>query len=63
MYYFDVYRKEIIEKPLLSGKEIIEILGIEPSPLVGKIKKALLEKQIEGVIRTKEQALEFVRNL
>jgi len=31
--------------------------------LVGKIKKALLEKQIEGVIRTKEQALEFVRNL
>ncbi|HCB69015.1 MAG TPA: HD domain-containing protein [Persephonella sp.] len=62
-YYFDIYLKSIVETPLLSGKEIMEILSIEPSPKVGYIKDKLLKAQIEGKIRTKQQAVEFIKEL
>ncbi|WP_293448696.1 hypothetical protein [Persephonella sp.] len=62
-YYFDFYTKNIVEELLLSGKEIIEILGISPSPLVGKIKKELLKQQIKGEIKTKDQAISFIKSL
>ncbi len=62
-YYFDVYLKEIIEEPLLSGREIMDILGLKPSPEVGKIKKVLLKEQIAGRIKNKEEAKMFVKHL
>ena len=62
-YYFNVYTKEIIENPLLSGKEIVEILDLKPSPKVGIIKEMLLEAQIEGVVRTKKQAVQFIKSI
>jgi len=61
-YYENLYKKEIIEEPLLTGEEIIKLLNIKPSPLVGKIKKELEKKQIEGVIKTKEEAIKFILN-
>jgi poly(A) polymerase len=62
-YYFDVYLKEIVEEPLLSGREIMDILGLKPSPEVGKIKKLLLKEQIKGKIKNKEEAKMFVKYL
>jgi poly(A) polymerase len=62
-YYFDVYLKEVVDEPLLSGKEIMEILNLKPSPKVGEIKEKLLKAQIEGIVKTKEQALNFVKSL
>ncbi len=62
-YYFDFYTKNIIEKPLLSGKEIMEILDLPQSPLIGRIKQQLLKKQIKGEIKTKDQAVSFIRSL
>ena len=62
-YYFNVYLKEIIEEPLLSGKEIMQILDIQPSKKVGEIKNKLLKAQIEGLIKTKQQAIFFVSNI
>jgi len=41
----------------------MEILGLSPSPLVGRIKKELLKQQIKGKIRTKEQAVSFVKSI
>jgi len=41
----------------------MEILSIEPSPKVGYIKDKLLKAQIEGKIRTKQQAVEFIQEL
>ncbi|MEJ5338446.1 MAG: HDIG domain-containing metalloprotein [Aquificaceae bacterium] len=48
-------------KALLDGREIMELLGIEPGPQVGRIKKALEEAQLDGRVRTKEEAIEFVK--
>ena len=46
---------------LLDGNEIMEILNISPSPILGKIIEALFEAQISGEISTKEEAVEFVK--
>ena len=52
--------KETDVKPLLNGHEIMEILGIKPGRLVGEIKRRLEEAQMEGKVRTKEEAERFV---
>jgi poly(A) polymerase len=53
---------KIPTKPLLSGYEIMEILGIGPGPKVGEIKRALEQAQWEGIVKTKEEAINFVKS-
>ena len=48
-------------KPLLSGDEVMELLGIGPGPRVGEVLGFLLDEQIEGRIQTREQAGTAVR--
>lgn len=49
-------------KPLLSGKEIMEIKGIEkPNRCVGLFKEKLLELQAIGVVKTREDAVKAVK--
>ncbi|WP_456393586.1 HD domain-containing protein [Persephonella sp.] len=62
-YYFDFYRKNIVEQPLLTGREIMEILNIPPSPVVGRAKELLMQQQISGKIKTKEEAIEFLKSI
>jgi len=45
---------------LLSGTEIMKLKNIEQSPILGKIIKALHTEQMEGNIKTKEEAIDFV---
>lgn len=45
---------------LLSGNDVMEILNIKPSPLLGKIMDALHEAQISGDVCDKETAVKFV---
>ncbi len=52
---------KIPTQPLLSGEDIMEILGIGPGPKVGEIKRALEQAQWEGIVKTKEEALNFVQ--
>jgi len=60
-FYTEFYLKNVVKEPLLSGKEIMRILNIPPSKIVGTIKEALLEKQLEGKIKTKEEAIDFIK--
>lgn len=43
-------------KPLLNGDEI----GLPPGPELGRVKRALLEAQIRGDVKTRDEALRFV---
>jgi tRNA nucleotidyltransferase/poly(A) polymerase len=43
-------------RALLRGEEI----GVEPGPELGRIKRALLEAQIRGEVKTREEAEAFV---
>ena len=49
-------------KPLLTGEDVMEILGIPPGERVGKILKQVYEKQVRGEIASKADATEFVRH-
>ncbi|MEK7562946.1 MAG: CCA tRNA nucleotidyltransferase [Patescibacteria group bacterium] len=50
-------------KALLSGDEIMRILGIGPGELVGKAVQALADAQVRKEITTKKEAKEFLQNL
>ena len=54
--WFNHYDEIIEPKPLLSGDQIREYLQIPESPLVGKIKNAILEAQLNHKINTLEEA-------
>jgi len=47
--------------PLISGHDVMA-LGYPSGPKVGQILKFILEKQVEGEIRTRQDALEILRS-
>ena len=51
------------KKPLLSGDEVMEALGIAPGEKVGKILRALEQAQIKQEVTTKKEALEFLQKV
>ncbi len=54
-------REELVKPPpLLSGRDLLQ-MGFRPGPRIGEILKAVRELQVDGEIRTREEALEFVR--
>jgi tRNA nucleotidyltransferase/poly(A) polymerase len=61
-------RSDIVAMPdfsttsLLSGDEIAAVLGERPGPRIGKAKRALLEAQLRGDVRTRPEAEVFVRD-
>ena len=58
-YYSRFLADERLQKPLLSGHEVMELLSIPPGPLVGEVLRALVEAQSEGRITTREEARKF----
>jgi poly(A) polymerase len=50
------------KKEFFSGKEIMEFANISAGKKVGEIKEKLRDLQVEGVIKTKEEAEKFVKN-
>jgi hypothetical protein len=48
---------------LINGAEVQELLGLPPGPGVGQALAAVLAAQVEGRIRTREEAVELVRSL
>lgn len=61
----DLARREgaaIIDPPrLLSGQDVQTILGIAPGPEIGRALAAVRQAQVEGRVRTREEAVGVVR--
>ncbi len=49
------------QRPLLAGDEVARVLGREPGAWLVPLLDALREGQLAGVLRTREQALRFVK--
>ena len=49
--------------PLLNGKEIMKSLRLTQSPLVGRLLGMLKEAEASGRVRSREEALEFIKNI
>jgi len=50
-----------IPPPLLSGEEVMELLGIAPGPEVGKALSLLREEQLSGRLSSREAARRFLQ--
>lgn len=59
-YYYGEFRKMKAE-PLITGNDLIDVLGLEPGPLFGVILEDVEEKRAEGAVTDKEGALRYVR--
>jgi hypothetical protein len=58
----DAGKTEIAPPPLLTGEDLIA-LGLQPGRLFKVVLDQVYDAQLEGRIRTKENALEFVRRM
>lgn len=61
-YYYEQYAVHP-PAPLLDGREIMEALGVPEGERVGMLLEKLREAEIAGVVRTKEDALTFLKNV
>lgn len=59
--YFEEEREEIV--PLLRGRDIMDILAIGEGPLVGKYLEIIREKESEGIIESRDDAVKFLMSL
>ncbi len=59
-FYLRLQKESELQKPLLNGYEIMELLGLKPGPKVGEIIRRLLDAQTEGLIKSKEEAIRFL---
>ncbi len=57
----DVAMPDFTARSLLSGDEIASLLSLDQGPDVGRAKRALLEAQIGGEVRSREGAVAFVK--
>ena len=55
--------ESVAPAPLLTGHDLIESIGLEPGPLIGKILERIREAQATGEIQTQEEALDLARQL
>ncbi|MEW6578782.1 MAG: HD domain-containing protein [Chloroflexota bacterium] len=61
--YFDRYDTEVAPPALVTGRDLLRYLHLEPGPLVGEMIEKITEAQVEGHITTKEEALDWARRL
>lgn len=61
-YYFEEFSRKP-PKPLLDGREIMKVLGLPQSKEVGILLAQLREAEISGRVQTKQEALEFLKNI
>ena len=60
---FNRYQSVIRPTPLLTGVEIIRLLNLDEGPQVGIAKEKLIEAQITGDIRNRDEAIAFLKSL
>ncbi len=53
---------EAVDPPrLVSGDDVLSLLGMRPGPQVGRLLERVREEQAEGLLRSREEALDFLR--
>jgi poly(A) polymerase len=61
LFYQEQLRPIKTRPRLLTGNDLQRILGLSPGPLIGKCLDALEEAQIEGLITTRDQAVDWLK--
>jgi poly(A) polymerase len=61
--YFKRDAASVANKHLVTGKDLIDTLGIPPGPMVGRLLRLLEEARVEGKITNRSEALRLARSL
>jgi putative nucleotidyltransferase with HDIG domain len=61
--YYDEYDEVIGPPPLISGRDLISRLGMEPGPAIGRLLRTVQEAQATGEVATREEALRLAESL
>lgn len=59
----DAYYREKDVEPLIGGRDLMEALGLAQGPAVGEILKEVRIAQLEGALKSREEALRFAADL
>jgi hypothetical protein len=62
-FYWDWEGGRAQEPSLISGRDLISGIGLEPGPQIGRLLEAVREAQAVGEVRTRDEAMELVRSL
>lgn len=58
-----VQQRPVLQERFLGGQEIMRVLKIKPGPRVGQMLERIREKQLEGKIKNRKQALEYLKKM
>jgi putative nucleotidyltransferase with HDIG domain len=59
--YYHRPAEAVSPPPLVTGRDVMKLLSISSGPQVGQLLEAVREAQVEGLVRTREEALQFLR--
>lgn len=62
-HYFENYRETVAPAAILDGRDLIEILQLQPGPKIGWLLEQLLEAQAAGELNTREEAIALATKL
>ncbi len=55
------HREKILPSKIINGHDVMQTFKLTPSPLIGEILQSVTEAQAEGIVGTKEEAIDFIR--
>jgi poly(A) polymerase len=61
--FYSTYQPEKRRPPLITGDDLITDCHLAPSPLFGRILRAVEESRLSNQISTRQEALELVRDM
>jgi len=56
-------REEVVLPPLITGKDLIDVLDLTPGPIFGRILKEVEREREKGSLQTRNDAIEFARRI
>jgi poly(A) polymerase len=62
-HYFERHEETVAPPPLVTGRDLMAELGLDPGPEIGRLLEALREAQAAGEVRTRDEALALVRQI
>lgn len=60
-FYFNEMQALLDQPPLINGRELIEAMGLDASPLIGELIDMLEQARLECKIQNRDQALELAK--
>jgi len=60
-YFKEKFEPMMVRPKLITGKDLIEQFHLTPGPVFGKLLREVEEAYMDGIVTTREQAIEWLR--